>query len=98
MLPEGTIPLAPSAGVTVKPVPPQLVAVIALITGFGFTVTVTLKAEPTQVPVVPEVGVTLYVAVATPLPVFINVPVMLPGVPLLAAPPEKPEPVGADQE
>ena len=47
---DGTIPLVELTGVTVKPVPPQVVAVIALISGFGFTVTVTVKVAPVQLP------------------------------------------------
>ena len=59
VVPDGTIPFVTSAGVTVKALPPQAVAVIALIIGLGFTVTVTVNDEPTQLPVVPEVGVTV---------------------------------------
>ena len=50
----------PFVGVTVKLTPPQVVAVIALITADGFTFTVTVNVDPTQVP---DVGVTVYVAV-----------------------------------
>ena len=59
VVPEGTIPFVPFAGVTVKALPPQAVAVIALIIGLGFTVTVTVNDAPTQLPEVPEVGVTV---------------------------------------
>ena len=60
VVPEGTIPFVTSAGVTVKPLPPQAVAVMALITGLGFTVTVTVNVEPTQLPTPdPPVGVTV---------------------------------------
>ena len=45
---DGTIPLVELTGVDVKPVPPQVVAVIAVMAGVGFTVTVTVKVEPTQ--------------------------------------------------
>ena len=46
-------------GTTVKVSPLQIVAVLSLITGFGFTVTVIVKVEPTQLPETPEVGVTV---------------------------------------
>ena len=99
MVPDGTTPLAPSTGVTVKPVPPQTVVVIAVITGLGLTVTVTVNDDPRQLPTPePPVGVTVYTAVAARAPVFVNVPVIFVGLPLLAAPPENPEPDGADHE
>ncbi len=60
VVPAGTIPLVVFTGVTVKPVPPQLEAIISLIAGVGLIVTVTSKSAPVQVP---EVGVTVYVAV-----------------------------------
>ena len=50
-------------GLVVKAVALQIVAVCAGISGFGFTVTVTLKAAPTQDPAAPEVGVTVYTTV-----------------------------------
>ena len=56
VVPVGTIPLVTSIGVDVKPVPPQVVEVIAVIAGFGFTVTVSVKVDPVQLP---EVGVTV---------------------------------------
>ena len=91
--------MLPSTGVTVNPVPPHTMVVIAVTAGLGFMVTVTVNVAPTQLPTPePPVGVTVYVAVAMPLPVFNNVPVMLVGLPLLAAPPEKPDPDGADHE
>ena len=48
VVPAGTIPLVPVTGVEVKPVPPQVVAVMAVMAGVGFTVTVTVKVEPTH--------------------------------------------------
>jgi hypothetical protein len=48
--------LVPLAGVTVNPVPPQVVVVIADIDGFGFNVTVTVKVPPVQLP---DFGVTV---------------------------------------
>ena len=41
VVPVGTTPLVPSAGVTVNPIPLQIVVVIAVIAGIGFTRRVT---------------------------------------------------------
>ena len=71
-------------GVTVKPAALHGVAVMAVTAGFGLTVTVTVKVDPTQVP---DVGVTVYVAVCAVLVGLVSVPVILAGVPTLAAPP-----------
>jgi len=71
-------------GVTVKPAALHGVAVMAVTAGFGLTVTVTVKVDPTQVP---DVGVTVYVAVCAVLVGLLRVPVILAGVPTLAAPP-----------
>ena len=57
--------------VVVKAVPLQIVAVCAGITGFGFTVAVTVKVAPVQLP---EVGVTVYVAVCDTLVGLVSVP------------------------
>ena len=59
MLLAGTIPLVIFAGVTVNPVPPHTMVVIAVTAGLGFIVTVTVNVAPTQLPVVPDVGVTV---------------------------------------
>jgi hypothetical protein len=59
VVPDGTTPLVPLAGVTVNPVPPHVVVVIAFMDGIGFTVTVTVNVDPTQEPASPEVGVTV---------------------------------------
>ena len=59
VVPDGTIPFVTSAGVTVKSLPPQAAAVMALTIGVGFTVTVTVNDAPTQLPEVPDVGVTV---------------------------------------
>ena len=60
VVPEGTIPFVPSAGVTVKPLVPHIVVVIAVIAGLGLTVTVTVNDDPTQLPTPePPVGVTV---------------------------------------
>jgi hypothetical protein len=48
--------LVPLAGVTVNPVLLHVVAVIAVIDGVGFNVTVTVKVPPVQLP---ESGVTV---------------------------------------
>jgi hypothetical protein len=59
-VPVGTTPFVPLAGVDVKATPLHTVLVIAVIEGFGLTVTVTVNVVPEQDP---EVGVTVYVAV-----------------------------------
>jgi hypothetical protein len=56
VVPAGTTPLVPFTGVTENPVLPQVVAVMFVIAGVGFTVTVTVNVFPEQVP---EVGVTV---------------------------------------
>ena len=51
VVPAGTIPLVPFAGVAVKLPALQIAAgVILVIADFGFTVTVTVKVGPAQVP------------------------------------------------
>lgn len=57
-MPAGTIPLVMLAGVTVNADSLQTVDVIAVIAGFGFTVTVTVNVGPVQVPA-GDVGVTV---------------------------------------
>ena len=59
MVPVGTIFPDPSCGVTRKLVLEQMVFVILAITGVGLTVMVTVNVLPTQLPVSPEVGVTV---------------------------------------
>ena len=50
----------PLTGLTLKLAPEQIAAgKTASIEGFGFTSTVTSKVSPTQVPLAPEVGVTV---------------------------------------
>ena len=71
-------------GVTEKAAALHAVAVMAVTAGFGFTVTVSVNVAPTQVP---DVGVTVYVAVCAVFVGLVSVPVMLAGVPTLAAPP-----------
>jgi hypothetical protein len=75
--------------------PVQIDLVMLLIVGLGLTVTIRVKVEPAQVP---EVGVTVYVAVWAVLVGLVKVPVML-AAPDPAAPPVSPPvTVGADQE
>ncbi len=50
VVPAGTIPFVPFVGVALNCTPPHVVAVIALITAFGFTVTVIANAAPVQLP------------------------------------------------
>ena len=60
VVPVGTIPLAPFTGVEVNKLPLHIVFVILVTLGVGLTVTITVKVAPGQVP---DVGVTVYVAV-----------------------------------
>ena len=94
VVPAGTIPFVPFTGVVVNVDPLHTFTVMGLIAGVGFTVTVTVNVLPVQVP---EVGVTVYVAVCAVVVGLFNVPVIL-DAPLPAAPPVIP-PVtpGADQ-
>ena len=93
VVPVGIVPLVPFAGITVKLVPLQVVAVIAVITAIGFTVTVTVNGVPVQLP---EVGVTVYVAVCTALVGFTNV--WLIDAPVAVTPPViPPVTTGVDQ-
>ena len=57
---NGTIPFVPSVGVTTNGNPLQVTVVIALTSGVGFNVTITVNAAPVQLP---DNGVTLYVTV-----------------------------------
>ena len=57
VVPAGTIPLVRFVGVTVKLTPLHVIAVIAVITADGLTVTVTLNTAPVQLPVT-DTGVT----------------------------------------
>src|SRR5450759_567947 len=70
-----------------------MVAFIALIAGFGLTVTVTVNDDPVQLP---DTGITVYVAVRTVLVVLVSVP-EISVAPLPVAPPVKPVPAGAAQ-
>ena len=55
-VPAGTIPLIPFVGVTVKLIPLQVIAVIAVTDAVEFTVTVTVNIAPVQLP---DNGVTI---------------------------------------
>jgi len=55
-VPEGINPLVPSAGVTEKVPPLQIVVLILKTAGAGFTVTITGNVAPVQDPVI---GVTI---------------------------------------
>ena len=76
-----------------KEEPLQTVGVKLLIAGFGLIVTVTVKVGPEHVP---DVGVTVYVAVVDALVVLVRVPVI--DAPLPADPPEKFDPAGTPHE
>ena len=56
VVPAGTTPFVPFAGVAVNATPLHTVAVIGVIEGCGLTVTVTVNVLPTHVP---DVGVTV---------------------------------------
>ena len=60
----------------------------------GLSVTVKENTAPMQLP---EVGVTIYVAVTTPFVVLVKVPVRVLKFPAWVAPPVNPIPVGALQ-
>ncbi len=59
VVPTGTIDPFPLVGVPEKAVPEQMVGVVFGIRGFGLTTTVMVNVLPTQLPVAPEVGVTV---------------------------------------
>jgi hypothetical protein len=69
----GTISLPLLLGVIVNAVPLHIVLVLLAITGVGFTVTVTVKLVPTQLPASPLVGVTVYTTVCAVFVVFVKV-------------------------
>jgi len=81
----GTKPFVPSAGNAVNDPSLQITSVIFVIAGFGFTVTVTVKVTPVQLP---DVGVTVYVAVWTAFVGLVRVPEIL--TPAPANPPVTP--------
>ena len=94
VVPPGTIS-APFTGVTVKAVPPQVVATLFAIVAFGFTVTVTVKFAPVQPP---DNGVTVYVAVCGEFVGLVNVPLILAADVPVAPPVSPPVTEGAGHE
>ena len=56
VVPYGIIPLVPSVGVTPNKIPLQVMILIGVTVATGFSVTVTVKVDPVQVP---ETGVTI---------------------------------------
>lgn len=72
-MPAGIIPSVPSAGFIVKLLALHIAVVRSWIAGIGLTVTVTLNVAPIQVP---DVGVTVYVAVPELLPELESMPLM----------------------
>jgi hypothetical protein len=93
VVPDGTIPLVIFTGVTVKPTSLQTDAVIGVIAGLGFTVTVTVKLVPVQLP---AAGVIVYIAVCVEFVGLVNVPLML--APIPDTPPVRPPvTIGASQ-
>lgn len=81
-------------GVTENPASLHTAEVMTDIAGLGFTVTRIVKSTPEQLP---EVGVTVYIAVCAVFVGLISVPLIF--GPLPAAPPVRPPvTVGADHE
>ena len=93
-VPTGITPFIPFVGVTPKLTPLHDVAVIALINADGFRFTVTEKDAPVHDP---DTGVTIYVAVTTPIVVFVKVPVIELTPDACDKPPVNPTPVGTVQ-
>jgi hypothetical protein len=56
VVPDGTTPFIPLTGVTEKPNVLHTAEVIAVMAGLGFTVTITVKFAPVQLP---DIGVTV---------------------------------------
>ncbi len=70
-VPIGTIPLVKFVGDETNSAPLQTTVVIAVISGVGFTNTVTVNILPSQLP---AFGITSYVAVRTTFVLFHNKP------------------------
>jgi hypothetical protein len=70
----GTTPFVLLTGVTWNNTPSQVIAVIAVITGVGFTVITTVKLLPLQPPLE---GCIVYVTVSAVFNVLVNVPVIV---------------------
>jgi hypothetical protein len=81
-------------GITVKATPLHIVDVIAVTAGLGFTVTITVKSVPMQLP---DVGVTVYSAVCAEFAGFVSRPLMTAAFVPAAPPIIPPVTVGADQ-
>ena len=94
VVPAGITPFMPFVGVTPKLTPLHDVAVIAVINADGFRFTVTEKEAPVHDP---DTGVTIYVAVTTPIVVFVKVPVIEFTPDACDNPPVNPTPVGVVQ-
>ena len=94
MVPTGIVPVGVYENATAVHVDPVCEAIVAT----GLIVTDTVNGAPVVqvLPLLVEVGVTLYVAVAATESVLPSVAVTEPGVPVLAAPPVMPAPVGTD--
>jgi hypothetical protein len=73
VVPVGTISPPPLLGVTVNPLPLQILAVLFATDGVGLTVTVIVKLVPTQLPASPLVGVTVYTTVCAVFVVLVKV-------------------------
>jgi hypothetical protein len=73
VVPVGTISPPPLLGVTVNPVPLQVLTVLFAIVALGLTVTVTVNVDPTQLPAAPLVGVTVYTTVCAVLVKLVKV-------------------------
>jgi hypothetical protein len=80
----GTIPLAPLFGVTTNGTPLQVTVVIAVTSGVGFNVIITVNAAPVQLP---DNGVTLYVTVCVVFVRLLSRPNTVVGLFVADAPP-----------
>jgi hypothetical protein len=80
----GTIPLAPLFGVTTNGTPLHVTVVIAVTSGVGLSVTITVNAAPVQLP---DNGVTLYVTVWVVFVRLLNKPNTVSGLFVADAPP-----------
>jgi hypothetical protein len=67
------VPVGTPDGETVKMVPLQVEVSLLETMGTGLTVATIVKLDPTQLPEVPDVGVTVYVKVALLVVVLVNV-------------------------
>jgi hypothetical protein len=67
----GTMPFVPLLGVTVNGTPLHVTVLIAVTSGVGFNVTITVNAAPTQLS---DLGITVYVTVCTVFVRFSRLP------------------------